>query len=386
MRNALSKLCIILATILLLFSVGFFTVSLILKDNEYIEDKYRSLGVSEQMGMSVPDLVAATDALLDYMRGERANIRIGAKVNGEALDDVFYHEKEVVHMAEVQVLWFTLSAAARYGVLAAAGLIVLGILLMPRGSRRQLFFGGVVWGSGIFGGALLLLGLWAVVNFQSFWTVFHFILFPASLVQYIAAGSTPEALNSLNWVLSSDSIMVNMLMPIFPSLVLRCAVFIVAEIAFVLLLGVLFRFVGRKKLDDAVAEVVTIEHDANEPIPIDGPDLVLAHQLRNAPVALREELKRRAEAGEPLTEFDPPKPQSEAPAAEEPQITLADRTEAEKAPAAEEPQIALADRAEAEKAPAAEEPQIMLADRETEEAPQTEDGGAAETDRSEQHS
>ena len=255
-------------------------------------------------------------------------------VNGTEMTDSFYHEKEVEHMAEVQVLWFTLSAGARYGVLAAAVLIFLGLLIMPRGSRRPLFFGGVIWGSGIFGGVLLLMGLWAVVNFDSFWTVFHFVIFPASLVQYIAAGSTPEAMSSLNWVLSSDSIMVNMLMPIFPSLVLRCAMFIVGEIAFVLVIGILFRFVGRKKLTEAVEEIVTVTNDANEPIPIDGPDLVLSHQLRNAPPNMREELRRRRSAGEPLTGFTPEPSAAEDEEAAEPTIELADRTAAE-APAAE---------------------------------------------------
>ena len=342
MRHTLGKLCIILATLLLLFSVGFFTVSLILKDGESIEVRYRSLNVSEQMGMTTSDLAAATNVLLDYMRGERANIRFSAKVNGTELDDIFWHEKEVVHMAEVQVLWFTLRSAARYGLLIAAGLMFLGLLLMPRGSRRVLFFGGVVWGSAIFGGVLLFMGLWAFFNFDSFWTVFHFLLFPASLVQYLAAGATPEAMNSLNWVLPYDSIMVNMLMPIFPSLVLRCALWIVGEIAFVLLVGLLCRFVGRKKLNDAVAEVVTVEHDANEPIPIDGPDLVLAHRLRNAPPNLREEIKRRAENGEPIEGFTLPKQVEPNEEPEEPVIEVAERREATEEepemPAEEEPE------------------------------------------------
>ena len=327
MRNSLGKLCVILATILILFSVGFFTVSLILRDNNYIEEKYRELEVSETMGIATPDLSAATTALLDYMRGERVNIRFAARVNGVQTDDIFSQEKEVVHMAEVQVLWFTLSAIARYGLLAAVILLILGFVLIERGSRRILFARGIVWGSGIFGGLLALMGVWAVLNFSSFWTVFHFILFPASLFQYLAAGATPEAMNELNWVLSSDSIMVNMLMPIFPALVLRCAVFIAAEIAAVLLFGLLLRYAGRKKLTPAVADIVTVDRDVNEPVPIDGPDLILAHRLRNAPVSKREEIKREAEAEADRTE---PAPEAEAPSPDgiDSEIRIADRTEA----------------------------------------------------------
>lgn len=334
MRNSLAKLCVILATLLLLFSVGFFTVSALLRDGEFIEEKYRSLEVGDQMGMSTPDLVAATNALLDYMRGERANIRVAARVNGAELNDIFYHEKEVVHMAEVQVLWFTLSAIARYGLIAAIALSIVGALLAQQGSRRVIFARGMIWGCGIFGGVLALMGVWAVLNFNSFWTVFHFLIFPASLFQYLAAGATPEAMSSLNWVLDGNSIMVNMLMPIFPPLVLRCALFVAAEIAFVLIVGLLLRYVGTKKLSNAVADIVTVERDVNEPVAIDGPDLVLAHQLRNAPPSKREELRRRAASGEPL--FDPePKKQAE-PAPEEPVIELKEREEPVK-PEAEEP-------------------------------------------------
>ena len=343
MRNSFGKLCVILATLLLLFSVGFFTVSVILRDEDYIEEKYRSLDVSEQMGMSTPDLAAATNVLLDYMRGERANIRYAARVNGVDLDDVFYHEKEVVHMAEVQVLWLTLAAIARYGLIAAVALGVIGALLARRGSRRVIFARGMIWGCGIFGGVLVFMGIWAALNFSSFWTVFHFIIFPSSLFQYLAAGATPEAMNALNWVLDSDSIMVNMLMPIFPSLVLRCAMFVVAEIAFVLIVGLLLRYIGTKKLSDAVSDIVTVDRDVNEPVAIDGPDLVLAHRLRNAPPSKREEIRRRASAGEPLVD-ETPETEPEPIEAEEPEIELIDRVPEAPQEAQEEPEIELVDR------------------------------------------
>ena len=346
MRNSLGKLCVILATLLLLFSIGFFTVSALLRDGDYIEDKYRSLGVSEQLGISTPDLAAATNVLLDYMRGERANIRFAARVNGAELDDIFYHDKEVVHMAEVQVLWFTLSAIARYGLLAAVVLAIVGALLAERGVRRVIFARGMIWGTGIFGGVLIVMGIWAVVDFNSFWTVFHFIIFPSSLFQYIAAGSTPEAMSSLNWVLDENSIMVSMLMPIFPSLVLRCALFVAAEIAFVLIVGLLLRYIGTRKMSNAVAEIVTVERDVNEPVEIEGPDLVLSHQLRNAPPSRREALRRSALGLEP--EDEPQNPEPAEP--EEPAIELAEREPAEAAEQEEpeEPAIELAEREPAE--------------------------------------
>ena len=354
MRNTIGKLCVIFGTLLLLFAVAFVSVSLVLKDSDFIEDQYQKENVSELMGMSTPDLSAATDVLLSYMRGERENIRFGARVNGAELDNIFYHEKEVVHMAEVQSLWLSLSAFSRYALLIGTALMILGAALPERGKKRAMIGSGIIWGAGVFGGVLVFFGAWAIMNFQSFWTVFHFIIFPGSLFQYLAAGATPAAMNELNWVLSSDSLMVNMLMPIFPGLVMRCAIFVIAEIVFVLLIGLMIRFIGSKKVTEAVADVITVEHDSNEPVVIQGPDLVLAHQLRNAPVSKREELKRRAEAGLPL--YDEPKKTREE--HKEPEIVL--REDAPVAEPASEPEETTEDSAPETENDLSEEPAIEL--------------------------
>ncbi|MBR0507053.1 MAG: DUF1461 domain-containing protein [Clostridia bacterium] len=319
MRNTIGKLLVIFAVLILLFSAAFQTVSLILRDTGYLEKKYRELNVGETMEqkMSTPDLAGATEVLLDYMRGERANIKYAARVNGVELKDVFYHEKEVVHMAEVQTLWLGLDGFSRYGAIAAGVMLIIGIILPEKGKRRAVLANGMFWACGIFGGVLVFFGIWALLDFSSFWTVFHFLIFPASLFQFLSAGASQTALNELNWMLPSDSIMVNMLTPIFPSLVLRCAIAVAAEIGVVLLAAVVIRFAWRKaeKKPAPLADVVVIEHDANEPVPIEGPDLVLAHKLRNAPVSMREELLRRAQNGEPLD--DEPEPPAEGSAAPE---------------------------------------------------------------------
>lgn len=303
MRNTIGKLCVIFATLILLFSVAFFTVSLILKDGDYFEQLYKEKNVSNQTGIGTPDLSRATDALLRYMRGERANIRIDVRKDGEEVPDLFFREKEIVHMAEVQSLWLGLNGFAKFGSIAAAVLLLVGILLMQRGTRRALISSGMFWGTGVFGGVLAFMGIWAVLDFDSFWTVFHFIIFPKSLIQYLSAGATVEAMNNLNWVLPAESDMIRILLPIFPPLVFRCAICVVLEIAFVALVAVFVRFAWRKQgKPSPIADIVMIEHDENEPMPIEGPDLVLSHKLRNAPKSRREEILRRAKSGEPEEE------------------------------------------------------------------------------------
>jgi hypothetical protein len=231
-------------------------------------------------------------------------------------------------MAEVQTLWLGLDAFSRYGAIAAGILLIFGIVLPEKGKRRAVLANGMFWACGVFGGVLVFFGVWALLDFSSFWTVFHFLIFPASLFQFLSGGANQAALNELNWMLPSDSIMVHMLTPIFPPIVLRCALAAAAEIGVVLLAAVVIRFAWRRaeKKPSPIADVVVIEHDANEPVPIEGPDLVLAHKLRNAPVSKREELLRRAQNGEPLDgepdreEFeeplDNPLPEADAPEGE----------------------------------------------------------------------
>ena len=307
MRNTFGKLCVILATLVLLFSAAFFTISLILKDNGSIEQKYKELDVSSELGMSTPDLAKATTALLDYMRGDRVNIKVEAKVDGVDRKDIFTYEKEIVHMAEVQTLWLGLESFAKYGAMGAAALLLIGFLLIERGKKRAILSSGIFWACGIFGGVLVFMGVWALLDFSSFWTVFHFLIFPASLFRYLSAGATVQAMNELNWMLPNDSIMVRMLTPLFPTIVLRCAICVIIEIAVVTIIAIFICFAWRKQgVPSPVADIVVIERDENEPVAIKGPDLVLSHKLRNAPVDMRAEILRRAKNGEPLE--DPPKP------------------------------------------------------------------------------
>ena len=124
MRNTLGKLCVIFATLLLLLFAAFFTISLILKDNDLIGTLFKEPEIREQVeastGIDRPaELENATAVLFEYMRGERVNIKVGATVNGAYRDDLFTLEKEVVHMAEVQTLWLGLDAFAKFGAIGA---------------------------------------------------------------------------------------------------------------------------------------------------------------------------------------------------------------------------------------------------------------------------
>ena len=305
-----------LAAVLLLFGVGFFGVSARLNDTEFIEDEYTRLGTDQEMGMTIPDLSYATKALFDYMRGNRADIRVSVRMNGEDVDDLFYHPKEVIHMEEVRALWSTLTVMAVLSIAIALGLLVGIIFFGKKNTRLRAIGTGLLIGTLVFTGVILAAGLWAIGDFNSFWTVFHFIIFPSSLIDFLSGGMTLEAYNSLNWVFGMDYAMIRMLDELFLPLVLRAGIIFAVEIVALLGVGLICYFRG-KRLDQAGSDLVEVRVVEEEErfVPVeDAPDLVLQHRLQNASLEqtkkLMEELRKtpeelEQEALEKTTEPEP---------------------------------------------------------------------------------
>lgn len=291
MRNRLSIFLITVATLLLIACMVFTTVALTLRDAGYIETLYDANDVDVSEGISLPELSKATETLFDYMRGERDDIVVSVTVNGTVVSDLFSHEKEIVHMAEVRTLWRNLTVFTFVGGAASLLLFFVGGAIGVAGKRLRAFAHGLLIGGCIFGVLVLVIAFWALLDFDSFWTIFHFILFPRSLFQYVAAGASPEAYNALNWVLSSDCVLVTMLTPLFAPLVTRIALFAAGELAAVLALALILRAVTKPKVAP-VPTIAAVAPDPDEPKPVmNAPNLVLAHRLRNASVSKRKELR-----------------------------------------------------------------------------------------------
>lgn len=289
------------AALLTLFSVAFWGVSALLGDTDLIDEQYTALGTSEEMGISVPDLSRATNALFDYMKGRRDSIKISVRQDGQEVEDLFYHPKEVIHMEEVRELWRTLVIFSVLGIAAAGGCVAAIVFFGHRNNRLRATGTGLIIGSLAFAGIILAALLWAISDFQSFWTVFHFIIFPSSLIQYLTGGLTVEAYNSLNWVFESDYAMIRMLDGLFPVLVMRAGIIFAVETATMLLAGILMNRRG-KRLDQAGLEIVEVRDVSAEEryVPVeDAPDLVLQHRLQNSSLKqkkkLMEELRKTPE-------------------------------------------------------------------------------------------
>ncbi len=326
-KTGLIRFAAAVVVLLLLFGIGFIGVDIIISDTDFIEQQYVELRTDEKMGMTIPDLSKATTALFDYMRGRRDNIKIAVKMNGTDVDDLFYHEKEVVHMEEVRALWRGLTAFVIVGIALALGLLAAILFFGQHNTRLRSTGAGFLIGTILFAAVMITAAIWAISDFNSFWTVFHFIIFPDSLITYLSGGMTVETYNSLNWVFAPSFAMIRMLDELFLPLVLRASIVFGVEIVAFLLLSLLLYNRGRK-LSQAGSDIVEVreivDQERYEKVD-DAPDLVLQHKLQNASlkqkIKLMEELRR--DPNEPMPASEGSEKEAETEALIEPEIDKA---------------------------------------------------------------
>jgi integral membrane protein (TIGR01906 family) len=142
----------------------------------FYQREYQKLDTAEQIGMSGADLQAATDALLDYLRGRREDLHVQAIIGGQQRE--VFNQREILHMADVRTLYLW---AMRIGngllILAAAFYLWAWI----GGRDKAAVLGGYLQGNYILLGLIAVLGIYAALDFNSFWTGFHKIFFTNDL-------------------------------------------------------------------------------------------------------------------------------------------------------------------------------------------------------------
>ncbi|MCH4208118.1 MAG: TIGR01906 family membrane protein [Solobacterium sp.] len=184
-------------------------------DKGFYTREYTKCDTAASIEMSQEDLTASTDALLDYLQGRRDDIVVDVTVSG--YEQEVFNQRETLHMKDVKVLYQ--KAILVRNILAAAGAAILaGLLILRRkkGHRWSMLTTGYKAGACIIGALILFIAVWALSDFDAFWTSFHELFFDNDL-----------------WLLDPNtSIMINMFPDtFFFDLVLRIIVWFVGIMA-----------------------------------------------------------------------------------------------------------------------------------------------------------
>ena len=147
-------------------------------DRSFYEREYQKNDTVTYTGMSPEDNLMASDVLLDYLRDKRDDIVCTAEVNG-VLREVF-NERETLHMIDVKALYH--NAVRVRNICAAAALILICIsAVLGKQNILQALRSGWLKGITLTGAVIIFIAVWALADFNQFWTNFHLLFFDNDL-------------------------------------------------------------------------------------------------------------------------------------------------------------------------------------------------------------
>ncbi len=163
-------------TVLFLFGLLIAVIDLTCFDKAFYAREYAKLDTAASMGMRKADLDTAMDALLQYLLGERDDLLVYAKVDGKVR--AVFNEREIQHMQDVRALYRG-GTALGYGMLAV-GTVFFAWALGKR-ERQKKVLSGYIRGNLVFLVILGAVALFATIDFDTFWTMFHQMVFTNDL-------------------------------------------------------------------------------------------------------------------------------------------------------------------------------------------------------------
>ena len=283
MRKTIAIALLAIGFMLLILCTAFTVVQLTASETAWFEEEFDRLSLAESMGMTLGDLGASIRTLVNYMNGQTETIDLLITMGGQQIR-MFDLDIEITHMREVRDLWQWFISARNVGVLAGLVLCLLGVVVDGKDAHWNACF-GYFWALGAFLVVVAFAGTWATINFDSFWTAFHRLIFP----------------NSENWLLPAESRMIQMLpSELFHDLVLRMG----GRILLILLLvgavcGVVLSFRVRRQQPVVDPWAVKAENAPKTPeeelAAVQGPDLLSVHKKVNMSVSERRKLNEEQE-------------------------------------------------------------------------------------------
>lgn len=206
MNEKLKKIISIIAGLFIIIFIFGEVISACCLDEGFYISEYEKMQTASDMGMSHEELMSATNVLLDYLKDKRDNIDLTVTVDGKKVK--MFDERETLHMIDVKALYINALTVTR--ILGALGLLSFFAIIAFNKKRSGVFL-GYLKGNGIFLAILAVLGIYAAIDFNSFWTGFHKLFFTNDL-----------------WLLYPDERLIQMVPEqFFSDLVFRIVLFVV---------------------------------------------------------------------------------------------------------------------------------------------------------------
>lgn len=156
----------------------------------YFEKEYTKYNVLDRLpSMTMEDLLEVTEEMMDYLKGDRADLHVTTTMGGEERE--FFNEREIAHMEDVQAL-FLKAIFIRRGCLALSAALLL-FMALTKAQMKRVLWPSLCIGTGLFFGTIAALALIISTDFTKYFIMFHHIFFTNDL--WILDPSTDMLIN-----------------------------------------------------------------------------------------------------------------------------------------------------------------------------------------------
>ena len=165
-------ICFIIAA--LLFSVHFWAFNESFYRFEHSKLRLYGNTIADHIGISEEDLDKLTHFTLSYLNDPNASLDIQMNVKGQ--DREIFTDEEKLHMIDVRNLNLTANTLLIMTSIISLIAVVYAVFkkelsFLFKAYKKVLLAAGMV---------LLVLGVWILIDFDSFWTMFHHVFFPTN--------------------------------------------------------------------------------------------------------------------------------------------------------------------------------------------------------------
>ncbi|MGO1369318.1 TIGR01906 family membrane protein [Senegalia sp. (in: firmicutes)] len=214
----------IVFVISLIITLLFVDVEMATFDIEFYENKFEEYSIYDKTQIEKKDLIIVTREMLDYMKGNRKNLIIEAKVNGE--EEIVFGERERKHMVDVKNLFEKGFMIRNLSLI----LFIISLFLIIKFYKKTLY--KLLISASIL--PLIIMSIFGIaisIDFNKYFTIFHEILFTNDL-----------------WLLNPKTDILIQMLPLdfFYSISIRILTYFILQLIMIFLLGFILR--GKEKI------------------------------------------------------------------------------------------------------------------------------------------
>lgn len=146
-----------------------------INSHQLYEYGFDSQQVATVTGLPESELMKVTLSLIDYFNFKRDTAQVVIMKGGEEFK--LFTERELVHLRDVRGL---VQLDYFVQLLTLSLIVVFGVILVMcrKEARWRRLTRGLLWGSALTLGLIIMLALWSLLNFDQLFLLFHLIGFP----------------------------------------------------------------------------------------------------------------------------------------------------------------------------------------------------------------